>query len=87
MQYVCRRQLTAGGMTYYPGMVIPDGVILPARGEKLLKCGYLTRLEERQPPEAKKDTHMDKAEKMKKGQTKEPFVTEKQVDEKKGADA
>ena len=73
MQYVCRRQLTAGGMTYYPGMIIPDGVILPVRGEKLLKCGYLSKLEEEQWTSRYKE--------------EQSTVPKKQsVEEKKGAD-
>lgn len=83
MQYVCRRQLTAGGMTYYPGMIIPDGVILPVRGEKLLKCGYLSKLEEEQwtvpGNTSRKNTRVNKEE--------QSTVPKKQsVEEKKGAD-
>lgn len=45
MQYLCIKQLTAGRTVYYPGEVIPDGVILPERSVKLIKSGYLSELD------------------------------------------
>lgn len=45
MQYLCVKQLTAGGTVYYPGEVIPDSVILPERSAKLIKSGYLSELD------------------------------------------
>lgn len=45
MQYLCEKQLTAGGKTFYPGNIIPDGVILPERGSKLKRNGYITELD------------------------------------------
>ncbi|MDE7298726.1 MAG: hypothetical protein K2N94_07840 [Lachnospiraceae bacterium] len=42
MPYLCTKQLTAGGVTYYPGERIPDGVILPERSRKLERSGYLS---------------------------------------------
>lgn len=45
MQYLCVKQLTAGGTVYYPEEVIPDGVILPERSAKLIKSGYLSELD------------------------------------------
>ena len=36
MQYLCLKQLTAAGTTYYPGNIVPDGVILPERSSKLI---------------------------------------------------
>ena len=44
MQYICQKQLTVGGVTYYPGKIIPDGAILPERSGKLLRSGYLADL-------------------------------------------
>lgn len=41
MQYLCVLKLTLGGKAYYPGDVIPDGVILPARASKLIQNGYI----------------------------------------------
>lgn len=46
MQYLCTKQLTAGGITYCPGEIIPDGVILPERSSKLLRNGYISKLKE-----------------------------------------
>lgn len=42
MQYLCEKQLTAGGVTYHPGEIIPDGVILPKRSSKLIGSGYIS---------------------------------------------
>lgn len=42
MRYLCVRQLTAGGTTYHPGEIIPDGVILPERSKKLAGSGYVS---------------------------------------------
>lgn len=44
MQYLCRKQLTAGKATYHPGEIIPDGVILPERSGKLIRIGYISEL-------------------------------------------
>lgn len=49
MQYLCTKQLTAGGEDYHPGEVIPDGVILPERSGKLMKSGYLSALKTEVP--------------------------------------
>lgn len=46
MQYLCVKQLTAGGKTFNPGSIIPDGVILPERSSKLIKNGYISRVNE-----------------------------------------
>lgn len=46
MRYLCTKQLTAGGETYYPGEIIPDGVILPERNGKLLRSGYISEVSE-----------------------------------------
>lgn len=46
MRYLCIKQLTAGGVTYHPGEVIPDGGILPERSGKLLKSGYISEFSE-----------------------------------------
>lgn len=46
MQYLCEKQLTAGGTTFYPGNIIPDGVILPERGSKLKRNGYISEFDE-----------------------------------------
>ncbi len=46
MQYVCRKRLTAGGMVYHAGAILPDGVILPERSGKLLKSGYIAELDQ-----------------------------------------
>ncbi len=53
MQYLCMKQLTAGGDIYYPGDLIPDGVILPERSGKLARSGFIAELgeESRQDPE------------------------------------
>lgn len=45
MQYLCEKQLTAGGKIFYPGNIIPDGVILPERSSKLKRNGYITELD------------------------------------------
>ncbi len=44
MQYLCVKSLTAGGVLYHPGEILPDGVILPKRSGKLLKSGYLSEI-------------------------------------------
>ena len=44
MQYLCEKQLTAGGVTYHPGEIIPDGVILPKRSGNLIGSGYISEL-------------------------------------------
>lgn len=44
MQYLCEKQLTAGSVTYYPGNVIPAGVILPNRSSALIRNGYISEL-------------------------------------------
>lgn len=44
MQYLCEKQLTSGGKTYYPGNIIPDGVIFPERAGKLKKSGYISEI-------------------------------------------
>lgn len=46
MQYLCLKQLTAAGNTYYPGDTVPDGVILPERGMVLVGSKYLAELNE-----------------------------------------
>lgn len=45
MQYLCTKQLTAGKVTYHPGEIIPDGVILPERSGKLIRSGYISELD------------------------------------------
>ena len=42
MQYICQKQLTVGGVTYYPGKIIPDGVILPERSGKLIRSKHIS---------------------------------------------
>lgn len=42
MQYLCMKQLTLAGVTYYPGDIIPDGAILPERSGKLSRSGYIS---------------------------------------------
>lgn len=44
MQYLCMKQLTLAGVTYYPGDIIPDGIILPERSGKLSRSGYISEL-------------------------------------------
>ena len=46
MQYLCLKQLTVGITTYHLGDTIPDDVILPARSEKLIRSGYISKLDE-----------------------------------------
>ena len=46
MQYLCLKQLTVGKTTYHLGDTIPDDVILPARSEKLIISGYISKLDE-----------------------------------------
>lgn len=45
MRYLCTKQLTAGGVEYHPGEIIPDGIILPERSGKLLKSGYISEID------------------------------------------
>lgn len=45
MQYLCLKQLTIGKTTYHSGDRIPDDVILPTRSEKLIKSGYISRID------------------------------------------
>lgn len=45
MQYLCLKQLTIGKTTYHSGDRIPDDVILPTRSEKLIKSGYISKIE------------------------------------------
>ncbi len=52
MQYLCVKQLTAGGTVYHPGEVIPDGVILLERSRKLIKSGYISKLDMEIPHES-----------------------------------
>lgn len=47
MQYLCLKQLTVGKTTYHLGDTIPDDVILPARSEKLIRSGYISKIEEK----------------------------------------
>lgn len=47
MRYLCTKQLTAGEKTYYPGEIIPDGVIIPERSGKLLRSGYISEVREK----------------------------------------
>ena len=42
MQYLCERQIVLGGMTYNPGDIIPDGVVLDSRAGKLENSGYIS---------------------------------------------
>ncbi len=42
MQYLCMKQLTIGGAAYYPGDIIPDGIILRERSGKLSRSGYIS---------------------------------------------
>ncbi len=46
MQYLCLKPLTVGKTTYHLGDTIPDDVILPARSEKLIRSGYISKLDE-----------------------------------------
>lgn len=45
MQYLCLKQLTVGKTTYHSGDRIADDVILPTRSEKLIKSGYISKIE------------------------------------------
>ncbi len=42
MQYLCERQIVLGSMTYNPGDIIPDGVVLDSRAGKLENSGYIS---------------------------------------------
>ncbi|MDE6905556.1 MAG: hypothetical protein K2P76_11620 [Lachnospiraceae bacterium] len=44
MQYLCEKKIISGGKTYYPGNIIPDGVIFPERAGKLKKSGYISEI-------------------------------------------
>lgn len=44
MQYLCKKQLVVGGITYYPGNIVPEGVILPERSLKLIKSNYISEI-------------------------------------------
>lgn len=44
MQYLCKKQLVVGGITYYPGDMVPDGVILPERSLKLVRNNYISEI-------------------------------------------
>lgn len=46
MQYLCVKQLTFAEKTYYPGDIIPDGVILPERSLKLLRSKHISEINE-----------------------------------------
>lgn len=46
MQYLCLKQMTLALVKYYPGDIIPDGVILPERSTKLISSGYISELDE-----------------------------------------
>lgn len=46
MQYLCAKQLSFAGKTYYPGNIIPDGVILPERSLKLLRSKHISEISE-----------------------------------------
>lgn len=46
MRYLCEKQLTLGGKIYYPGNIIPDGIILPERSSKLSRNGYISEINE-----------------------------------------
>lgn len=45
MQYLCKKQLVVGGITYYPGNIVPEGVILPKRSLKLIKNNYISEID------------------------------------------
>ncbi len=44
MQYLCKKQLVVGGITYYPGNIVPEGVILPDRSLKLVRNNYISEI-------------------------------------------
>lgn len=44
MQYLCKKQLVVGGITYYPGNIVPEGVILPDRSLKLERNNYISEI-------------------------------------------
>ena len=44
MRYLCTKQLTVGGIIYYPGDILPNGAIIPERSRKLLKSSYISEL-------------------------------------------
>lgn len=56
MQYLCEKQLTAGGVIYRPGELIPDGVILPGRSGKLIGSGHLSEVNLKTKPGASEGT-------------------------------
>lgn len=47
MGYLCVKQLSLGGTTFYPGDAIPDGVVFADRAGKLKKNGYIAEVSER----------------------------------------
>lgn len=44
MPYLCKKQIVVGGITYYPGDMVPDGVILPERSLKLRRNNYISEI-------------------------------------------
>lgn len=51
MQYLCRKQLNIGGRIYTPGQIIPDGVVLEERADRLRMCKYIAEIGEGGPAE------------------------------------
>lgn len=51
MQYLCRKQISIGGRTYTPGEVIPDGVVLDERADRLKMCKYIAEIKDEVPAE------------------------------------
>ena len=51
MRYLCKKQLAVGGRTYHPGEIVPDDVILPERGVKLVKSGHIVEMNQGTPKE------------------------------------
>ncbi len=58
MQYLCEKQLTVGGATYYPGEILPDGVIMPERSAKLIRSGYISKVGETRDRESSNETEL-----------------------------
>lgn len=55
MEHICVKKLNLGGKDYLPGNVIPEGVILPERVDRLKACGYIAEKDSESPsdiPEA-----------------------------------
>ena len=50
MEYICVKKLNLGGKDYLPGNVIPEGVILPERVDRLKSCGYIAEKDSEHPP-------------------------------------